>query len=411
LTSDKLKSIANCYWLLAVVEQHPIPQNVTAYQFRLVGDMTLKQFVELASGLLLGFLVTRMPLIPVFIKWPVAGVLAFGGIALAFLPVEERPLDVWLKNFVKSIYAPTQYLWQKRPFLLDFFAYTRGKVPIEPIRPRLKDQRQLRSYLQTLTQPSQPAIDQRETAALGRINQLLGAAPLVLTSPSTQPGMVASPGIKSRRLRTPDELGRGVVVYEQVVDNEKPLQMAPRSKTTPSPAPPQSNPTLQARYRKQKATPIAAETAALGQEPIIEIAPFPRPPLTVATLYPPPIPKRDQEKKRVAPQFSHDLPLPAPPDVANIVVGMVLAPDSRLVVNAIVEMRNNQNQTVRAVKTNKLGQFFIATPLINGDYEIRIEHPEYAFDIIKLRVEGKIIPPLKIKAKQIKPSEPRTQET
>ena len=79
---------------------------------------------------------------------------------------------------------------------------------------------------------------------------------------------------------------------------------------------------------------------------------------------------------------------------------MVLAPDNRLVVNAIIEMRNDQNQTVRAVKTNKLGQFFIATPLLNGEYEIRAEHSEYAFDIIKLKVEGKIIPPIKIKAKQ-----------
>ena len=31
-------------------ESHPIPQQISSYQFRLVGDMTLKQFFQLARG-------------------------------------------------------------------------------------------------------------------------------------------------------------------------------------------------------------------------------------------------------------------------------------------------------------------------------------------------------------------------
>ena len=43
------------------MQQHPVPQNVTQYQFRLVGDMTLKQFLELAGGMLLAYLIYAPP--------------------------------------------------------------------------------------------------------------------------------------------------------------------------------------------------------------------------------------------------------------------------------------------------------------------------------------------------------------
>ena len=89
---------------------------------------------------------------------------------------------------------------------------------------------------------------------------------------------------------------------------------------------------------------------------------------------------------------------------------MVVDPSDRLTPNAIVEIRNDQNQTARAAKTNKLGQFFISVPLLDGNYQIKVEHPELAFDIISLKVEGKVIPPIKIKAKSKKPTEPEAQK-
>ena len=33
--------------------EHPIPQQISAYHFRLVGDMTLKQFFQVAAGALI----------------------------------------------------------------------------------------------------------------------------------------------------------------------------------------------------------------------------------------------------------------------------------------------------------------------------------------------------------------------
>src|SRR3989338_4380812 len=37
--------------ILSTMDAHPVPQDVNSFQFRLIGDMTIKQFTYLASGL------------------------------------------------------------------------------------------------------------------------------------------------------------------------------------------------------------------------------------------------------------------------------------------------------------------------------------------------------------------------
>ena len=94
------------------MEQHPIPQQVTSYEFKLVGDMTLKQFAKAAGGIVIAMIINASPLI-FFIKWPLIFLFATGGLALAFLPFQDRPLETWLLAFIKSIYNPTMYIYKK----------------------------------------------------------------------------------------------------------------------------------------------------------------------------------------------------------------------------------------------------------------------------------------------------------
>jgi hypothetical protein len=95
------------------MEQHPIPQQITSYEFKLVGDMTLKQFGKAAGGIILALIINASPLV-FFIKWPLIFIFATGGLALAFVPYQDRPLETWLLAFIKSIYNPTIYLYKKR---------------------------------------------------------------------------------------------------------------------------------------------------------------------------------------------------------------------------------------------------------------------------------------------------------
>src|SRR3989344_3244900 len=102
------------------MEQHPIPQQIASYQFKLVGDMTLKQFVQLAAGALISLLLYASPLHP-FIKWPLIIVSFLFGVALAFLPIEDRPLSTWIFIFFRSIYSPTYFVWNKSKKPINYF--------------------------------------------------------------------------------------------------------------------------------------------------------------------------------------------------------------------------------------------------------------------------------------------------
>ncbi len=117
--------------MAALNQQHPIPQQISSYQFRLVGDMTLKQFFQIAGGALISLLFYASNL-PGLIKWPLVIFFALLGVALAFLPFEERPLQQWIIVFFKSVYSPTLYSWKKteKP---EIFFQEEAVVPQERI--------------------------------------------------------------------------------------------------------------------------------------------------------------------------------------------------------------------------------------------------------------------------------------
>jgi len=96
------------------MEQHAIPQQISNYEFKLVGDMTLKQFLKAAVGIVLAFLINASGLI-FFLKYPLMLICGGGGLMMAFVPFQDRPLETWVMAFLKSIYSPTIYTYKKIP--------------------------------------------------------------------------------------------------------------------------------------------------------------------------------------------------------------------------------------------------------------------------------------------------------
>jgi hypothetical protein len=94
------------------MEQHAIPQQINSYEFKLVGDMTLKQFLKAAVGIVLAFLINSSKLI-FFLKYPLVVICGGGGLLLAFVPFQDRPLEQWVMAFIKAIYSPTIYTYRK----------------------------------------------------------------------------------------------------------------------------------------------------------------------------------------------------------------------------------------------------------------------------------------------------------
>lgn len=74
--------------------------------------MTLKQFLKAAAGIVIAVLINSTKMF-VLIKWPLMAVFAGGGLALAFVPYQDRPLETWIAAFIKSIYSPTIYTYRK----------------------------------------------------------------------------------------------------------------------------------------------------------------------------------------------------------------------------------------------------------------------------------------------------------
>ena len=76
--------------------------------------MILKQFFQLAGGILAAIIIYRFPLIGL-LKWPLMGLSVLVGVLLAFVPINGRPFSQWVMAFIRAIYSPTEFHWNPSP--------------------------------------------------------------------------------------------------------------------------------------------------------------------------------------------------------------------------------------------------------------------------------------------------------
>lgn len=95
------------------MENHPIPQDVTGFKFKLIGSVTVKQFLYILGGGILAVVCYILP-ISAFIKIPLSAIFGGIGVMLAFVPIEGRPMDVMAKNFLKAFPSENQYIYKKK---------------------------------------------------------------------------------------------------------------------------------------------------------------------------------------------------------------------------------------------------------------------------------------------------------
>lgn len=101
--------------------QHAVPQNIMDVEFKLIGELTMRQFSYLfVFGISAYFAFVS---IPGLFKIPITIFLALLALGLAFVPVQERGLDEWLVNFFRSINSPTERVWKRTPQLPTAFLY------------------------------------------------------------------------------------------------------------------------------------------------------------------------------------------------------------------------------------------------------------------------------------------------
>ena len=106
-----------------MIGQHQIPQEISSYEFRLVGSMTLKQFSKVAAGVIVAALFYASHL-PGFIRFFIATISIGAAAAFAFMPINGRPLEIWLFIFFRRVYSPTIYLWKKTSGIINLDAFS-----------------------------------------------------------------------------------------------------------------------------------------------------------------------------------------------------------------------------------------------------------------------------------------------
>lgn len=95
------------------MEQHPVPRQITTFEFKLIGFMTLRQFLYLAVSCPIGYIVfyaISVPILNVILGLIVASI----GAIFAFIPIQDRPMEKWVGNFFKRMRSPTQYIFKKK---------------------------------------------------------------------------------------------------------------------------------------------------------------------------------------------------------------------------------------------------------------------------------------------------------
>ena len=323
------------------MENHPIPQQISSYQFRLVGDMTLKQFFQVAGGCLISLLFYASKLHPL-IKWPFILFFVLLGVGLAFLPFEDRPLETWIVSFFKSIYSPTIFNWHKitnKPVFYQDEAPVPQEKTIAPA-----SQQQLDEYLKNV--PSQKLsflskLEEKEQEFLLAVGHIFSSG-----SPTSGTIAIQSQPVVKKQLNIPTT--PLTYISKKITVEEVPNQV------------PQG----------------------LKQDSVTEI-----------------FQSQDLTAKKQA-EFSLDAAPPSPPTIPNTVVGQVIDDQGKIIEGAILEVRDVAGRPVRALKSNKLGHFLVVTPLSNGKYEISTEKDNYHFETVSFDVTGSIIPPIFVKGKR-----------
>jgi len=279
---------------------------------------------------------------PLF-KW--VGIIFFAlfGVALAFLPFQDRPLDRWVVAFFKAVYSPTIFSWKEEGnvgyFLPEGKDVVSGEVKIaseKTVQPKFLS-----------------GLEETEKALLARFNSLF-SGDSILTKKNVAPQQV-----------TPQDAA-----------DQKPKLTIPETgyvKVTPTP--------------QQQHQKIVVEEKGYVPQPIENIK--------MDSSFNPAL----KTSSEVEATFSKDAAPPSPPTTPNTLSGQVMDSQGKIVEAAILEIRDIGERPVRAVKTNKLGHFFIVTPLANGSYKVVTEKDNLNFDTATFEAEGNLIPPIAIRAK------------
>lgn len=389
-----------------IFQAHPIPQNVTNFEFHLVGDMTLKQFAYLSAGVGFAFLVfTTLSTSQPIIAWPIIVISSLLGAAFAFLPIQERPLDHWVGAFFKAIFKPTSLkfsskiinaqdpLFNRRlSHYLKTYKYVQAKKHAVLGNPNL-----LPTAMSTPIKTEPPSQKKQNFIEKFKAGQT-SFVPLATTGPLPQPKEKREEKI----VKTQSQVQTQQNILPVPQDLKKTIDLAKEAQKTQSEIVKIENSLAQ----------IKQQAAQPGVDPKSYIENFEDLLTQLQKLNE----KASQTARELA-EVSQEIPKNVSPAISivkaksiptlkltsfpNVISGIVTDSLGNYIEGAIVVAHDKQGLPVRALKSNKLGQFVAATPLPNGDYSISVEKDDLVFDKVSIELKNDVLPPILVAAKKL----------
>ena len=352
------------------MQQHAVPRNVTSFQFKLVGDMTLKQFGYLAAGAVLGYIAFRAIPGPGVLKFMIGIIFGSSGAAFAFAPIQGRPLDKWLMAFIKSVTTPTQFGWKKEkslPMIMEpSFKFGTTNISSKQKDNSITEEEmknvdtKLNAYLANKKQQPHELIDDNEKKALHKTNTALGS--------ETKGAVISHQANLGRRTHS-----------DAILDNTAVKPVVQSVKTS----------------IRSIEDILQEKVEAPAEMPVIE-APAEMPPQEIQ-------PNANTEVRVLEAKAATGMGFVTAPTQPNALSAVVLDTFGKPLPDILAVIKNEHKMIVRALKSNSLGQVISHTPLVNGTYYIELEDPKkrFAFDIIKATLKGGVFQPIQIEAKSV----------
>lgn len=351
--------------------------------------------------------------LPGFIVWPLMFILVALGAAMAFVPFEERTLDQWFINFIRAIYRPTKYYWRRTAHIPEYFAFVAGKQDLSPVMtsPVQRNRRsQVNAYLSSLaSQPTQADdpldIFRGDSSVYIELFQSVAPAQNVVPGPD----QVAKPDlhVRTRSLGENSFSSASATAVQQQYTEQQVIGSLTIDKQEPAagwqdlPSTTEDDSSANASANAQVTEKPLNITVAPAVTEKKLVAPTPAPQAEVKQAYSTTTESASQQTLAATQSviFNRDLPFPNLPTQPNMLLGMIHSADGRILPNAILEILDPEGNTVRAMKTNSLGQFFISTALPDGQYRLETEAEGHTFPVYTLEVNGSVLDPVDIRAR------------
>lgn len=367
------------------MENHPIPQDITGFKFKLIGKMTVRQFIYVAAGVIIAWIFYILPL-PFIVRLPFIIIFASFGAALAFVPIDGRSMDTMIINFIKALFAPTQYVYEKQ-----------GGNLAEAQR---VNQTQPQQAAQEETLPPAPAFDSFAPILQAQSFQTPAMPPDIFqfgqnTPPPPplnleQEEITAEQEIVENEIKT--EAAEGELKEELEEAKKEELQTVPAQEPIAHQKTEELEKMLQQTIKQKDELEkelLALKSKLESQNQEKATLPVPAPTTPVA-----PTPNITQ----VTPAMLKEVDAPGLPQEPNLITGTVKDPRGNPIQNILVEVKDQEDNPVRAFKTNNLGKFASATSLSNGKYSVTFEDLDgkNKFDAVEIEATGAPLMPLDV---------------